>query len=483
MQTDLSIYNSLRPSFIEGVHAVKFNALSAVISRYRDYARSSEQIKAYSGDSLLMRDIASLLDEAPRPITREYQDFTPFLLLLMLSEEFHVVHYVERLVTWYFGYCCVDELRTVCTILSECSYPHHDTLRLRFKNYLREARKTLGMPVECNAAVMLKMLDASYEHLTPADVGEFEELLHLGDDYEFISRVKSNYLASDNVTELAGVCGYSSTITFRRRFQRVFGCSASSWLRQRRIERIGELLRTTHYTLQLMRDIASLLDEAPRPITREYQDFTPFLLLLMLSEEFHVVHYVERLVTWYFGYCCVDELRTVCTILSECSYPHHDTLRLRFKNYLREARKTLGMPVECNAAVMLKMLDASYEHLTPADVGEFEELLHLGDDYEFISRVKSNYLASDNVTELAGVCGYSSTITFRRRFQRVFGCSASSWLRQRRIERIGELLRTTHYTLQEIAYMCGFSAQSHFTDFCKRNMGSNPTSIRQEGRI
>ena len=207
MQTDLSIYNSLRPSFIEGVHAVKFNALSAVISRYRDYARSSEQIKAYSGDSLLMRDIASLLDEAPRPITGEYQDFTPFLLLLMLSEEFHAVHYVERLVTWYFGYCCVDELRTVCTILSECSYPHHDTLRLRFKNYLREARKTLGMPVECNAAVMLKMLDASYEHLTPADVGEFEELLHLGDDYEFISRVKSNYLASDNVTELAGVCG------------------------------------------------------------------------------------------------------------------------------------------------------------------------------------------------------------------------------------------------------------------------------------
>lgn len=153
MQTDLSIYNSLRPSFIEGVHAVKFNALSAVISRYRDYARSSEQIKAYSGDSLLMRDIASLLDEAPRPITGEYQDFTPFLLLLMLSEEFHAVHYVERLVTWYFGYCCVDELRTVCTILFQCSYPHHDTLRLRFKNYLREARKTLGMPVECNAAV------------------------------------------------------------------------------------------------------------------------------------------------------------------------------------------------------------------------------------------------------------------------------------------------------------------------------------------
>ena len=183
MQTDLSIYNSLRPSFIEGVHAVKFNALSAVISRYRDYARSSEQIKAYSGDSLLMRDIASLLDEAPRPITGEYQDFTPFLLLLMLSEEFHAVHYVERLVTWYFGYCCVDELRTVCTILSQCSYPHHDTLRLRFKNYLREARKTLGMPVECNAAVMLKMLDASYEHLTPADVGEFEELLHLDSLY------------------------------------------------------------------------------------------------------------------------------------------------------------------------------------------------------------------------------------------------------------------------------------------------------------
>ena len=49
----------------------RFNALSAVISRYRDYARSSEQIKAYSGDSLLMRDIASLLDEAPDVYKRQ----------------------------------------------------------------------------------------------------------------------------------------------------------------------------------------------------------------------------------------------------------------------------------------------------------------------------------------------------------------------------------------------------------------------------
>lgn len=250
MQTDLSVYNTLHPFFMEGIHAAKFSSLSVAVSRYRDYARSAEQVKAFSGDAPLMRGIASRLDEAPRPITGEYKDFTPFLLLLMLSEELSAVRYVERLVTWYCGFCRVDELREVCMILSQSSCPHHDTLRFRLKNYLREARKALGMPVECNDKVTLKMLDASYEQLTPADVEEFEELLHLGNDYEFISRVKSNYLTSNNVTELAGVCGYASTISFRRHFQQVFGCSASSWLRERRIERIGDLLRTTHYTLQ-----------------------------------------------------------------------------------------------------------------------------------------------------------------------------------------------------------------------------------------
>ena len=78
--------------------------------------------KKRTWESLLMTS-PPCFAEAPRPITREYQDFTPFLLLLMLSEEFHAVHYVERLVTWYFGYCCVDELRTVCTILSEVPGP------------------------------------------------------------------------------------------------------------------------------------------------------------------------------------------------------------------------------------------------------------------------------------------------------------------------------------------------------------------------
>lgn len=84
-------------------------SLSVVVSRYRDYARSAEQVKAFSGDAPLMRGIASRLDEAPRPITGEYKDFTPFLLLLMLSEELSAVRYVERLVTWYCGFCRVDE--------------------------------------------------------------------------------------------------------------------------------------------------------------------------------------------------------------------------------------------------------------------------------------------------------------------------------------------------------------------------------------
>jgi hydroxymethylpyrimidine/phosphomethylpyrimidine kinase len=40
-------------------------------------------------------------------------------------------------------------------------------------------------------------------------------------------------------------------------------------------------------------------------------------------------------------------------------------------------------------------------------------------------------------------------------------------------------LNTTHRTIQEIAYSCGFSSQAHFTKFFQKMKGMSPTTFRK----
>lgn len=67
---------------------------------------------------------------------------------------------------------------------------------------------------------------------------------------------------------------------------------------------------------------------------------------------------------------------------------------------------------------------------------------------------------------------------------RVFGryfdnLSYGEYIRKLRIERAIELLTTTRYSLSEIAYLTGFSDQSHFTRIFKMVMQINPSEYRK----
>ncbi|CCH52437.1 transcriptional regulator, AraC family [Fibrisoma limi BUZ 3] len=68
-----------------------------------------------------------------------------------------------------------------------------------------------------------------------------------------------------------------------------------------------------------------------------------------------------------------------------------------------------------------------------------------------------------------------------RTFARYFDdLSFGDYIRKLRIEKALNLLETTTYTLTEIAYLTGFSDQSHFTRIFKKQMGQNPSDYRKQ---
>ena len=67
-----------------------------------------------------------------------------------------------------------------------------------------------------------------------------------------------------------------------------------------------------------------------------------------------------------------------------------------------------------------------------------------------------------------------------REFSKYFNnLSFGEYIRKQRIEKAIELLNTTDYTLTEIAYLTGFSDQSHFTRIFKKHTGKNPSVFKK----
>ncbi|MFI5452739.1 chromate resistance protein ChrB domain-containing protein [Pedobacter sp. UC225_61] len=70
-----------------------------------------------------------------------------------------------------------------------------------------------------------------------------------------------------------------------------------------------------------------------------------------------------------------------------------------------------------------------------------------------------------------------------REFSKYFdNLSFGDYIRKMRIDKAIVLLETTTYPLTEIAYLTGFSDQSHFTRIFKKQTGENPSAYRKISR-
>lgn len=68
-----------------------------------------------------------------------------------------------------------------------------------------------------------------------------------------------------------------------------------------------------------------------------------------------------------------------------------------------------------------------------------------------------------------------------REFSKYFeNLSFGEYIRKQRIEKAKELMQTPSYSLTEIAYLTGFSDQSHFTRIFQKHTGQRPSAYRKK---
>ena len=72
-----------------------------------------------------------------------------------------------------------------------------------------------------------------------------------------------------------------------------------------------------------------------------------------------------------------------------------------------------------------------------------------------------------------------SATTFKAGFRRLYGLPVHAWLRQRRIERAAELLRSSALSVLGVAQSVGYSSASQFTAAFQRQYGVTPIRYRK----
>lgn len=86
-----------------------------------------------------------------------------------------------------------------------------------------------------------------------------------------------------------------------------------------------------------------------------------------------------------------------------------------------------------------------------------------------------------SVADLARACGCGVT-RFTASFRSATGVTPHRYLRQARVERAAELLRTTGLSVLEVAEAVGFRGQSHFSAVFGVERGLTPTAYRRAAR-
>jgi AraC family transcriptional regulator len=92
--------------------------------------------------------------------------------------------------------------------------------------------------------------------------------------------------------------------------------------------------------------------------------------------------------------------------------------------------------------------------------------------------INANLAGDPSISQVADECGLSSSY-FVRAFKQATGVPPHRWLTRQRVERAKELLQDPERELAEIALLCGFVDQSHFTRVFSRSEGYSPGRWRR----
>lgn len=88
--------------------------------------------------------------------------------------------------------------------------------------------------------------------------------------------------------------------------------------------------------------------------------------------------------------------------------------------------------------------------------------------------VEENYTSPISLDELAYLSGRSLS-SFKRDFQDIYGESPTRWIREKRLAKAHEMLRSSSLSVADVAYSLGFENPTHFSRIFKQQYGYAPS--------
>ena len=93
----------------------------------------------------------------------------------------------------------------------------------------------------------------------------------------------------------------------------------------------------------------------------------------------------------------------------------------------------------------------------------------------------THYKACRTAKELAILCGYNDLIFHTVIQKKLHGDTPYQWLQKQTSYEIEFKLKESTLPIKQIMLDYHFKTFSHFTTYCKRNIGATPNEIRKKG--
>ena len=88
--------------------------------------------------------------------------------------------------------------------------------------------------------------------------------------------------------------------------------------------------------------------------------------------------------------------------------------------------------------------------------------------------VEENYTSPISLNELAYLSGRSLS-SFKREFRDIYGEPPARWIREKRLSKAHEMLRSSNLSVADVAYSLGFENPTHFSRIFKQQYGYAPS--------
>ena len=133
-------------------------------------------------------------------------------------------------------------------------------------------------------------------------------------------------------------------------------------------------------------------------------------------------------------------------------------------------------PSQVNPGLLrLKVLELLY-NVMDCSKNIFRQMLQLRQPVKSdIHRVvEENYTSPISLDELAYLSGRSLS-SFKREFQDIYGEPPARWIREKRLSKAQQMLRSSSLSVADVAYSLGFENPTHFSRIFKQQYGYAPS--------